>query len=312
MGVRPPAPARSLGRPDGAARRAAAQLEPGRRIGGAPRAQPADRSSTRRSAGPAPAAGAPSTARTLELDDVTGACRQRNRQRSMMPSNIVVPEVGESIVDARVAKWLKQGRRRRRRRRPARRARDRQDRPRGGGAAGRRAQPHRAQDGADVKIGEVLGDRSTKPGGGGRRRQPRHAERGGRSAGGGSRRQRRARPRATPSRAQGGGAERRRPVASVPRQRRRRPRHAPRRREGGRAGTEPRRNGRHAAAAAASSAAAPRRAKPPAPVAEDRRRADGDRTEERVRMSKRRATIAKRLVEAQRPRRCSRPSTRST
>ena len=25
-----------------------------------------------------------------------------------MPSNIVVPEVGESIVDARVAKWLRQ------------------------------------------------------------------------------------------------------------------------------------------------------------------------------------------------------------
>ena len=46
-------------------------------------------------------------------------------------------------------------------------------------------------------------------------------------------------------------------------------------------------------------ASAGRKAKPVPPVAEDRRRPDGDRTEERVRMSKRRATIARRLVEAQ-------------
>ena len=43
----------------------------------------------------------------------------------------------------------------------------------------------------------------------------------------------------------------------------------------------------------------PARARPAVPVAEARRPAAGDRTEERVRMSKRRATIAKRLVEAQ-------------
>src|SRR6185295_16478274 len=29
-------------------------------------------------------------------------------QGALMPANVVVPEVGESIVDARVAKWLKQ------------------------------------------------------------------------------------------------------------------------------------------------------------------------------------------------------------
>ena len=40
-------------------------------------------------------------------------------------------------------------------------------------------------------------------------------------------------------------------------------------------------------------------AKPAPPVAEERRRSAADRSEERVRMSKRRATIAKRLVEAQ-------------
>jgi 2-oxoglutarate dehydrogenase E2 component (dihydrolipoamide succinyltransferase) len=43
----------------------------------------------------------------------------------------------------------------------------------------------------------------------------------------------------------------------------------------------------------------PVRARPSPPVQEERRRTPGDRTEERVRMSKRRATIAKRLVEAQ-------------
>ena len=43
----------------------------------------------------------------------------------------------------------------------------------------------------------------------------------------------------------------------------------------------------------------PLRARPAPPVQEERRRTPGDRTEERVRMSKRRATIAKRLVEAQ-------------
>jgi 2-oxoglutarate dehydrogenase E2 component (dihydrolipoamide succinyltransferase) len=46
-------------------------------------------------------------------------------------------------------------------------------------------------------------------------------------------------------------------------------------------------------------AAPPASAIPATPVREDRRQPEGDRTEERVRMSKRRATIAKRLVEAQ-------------
>ena len=50
------------------------------------------------------------------------------------------------------------------------------------------------------------------------------------------------------------------------------------------------------AAATAAPAAA---VKPATPVREERRHAEGDRTEERVRMSKRRATIARRLIEAQ-------------
>ena len=50
-----------------------------------------------------------------------------------------------------------------------------------------------------------------------------------------------------------------------------------------------------------SAGAAPAKAelKPVPPLREDRRKSDGDRSEERVRMSKRRATIARRLVEAQ-------------
>jgi 2-oxoglutarate dehydrogenase E2 component (dihydrolipoamide succinyltransferase) len=63
-----------------------------------------------------------------------------------------------------------------------------------------------------------------------------------------------------------------------------------------------------AAASADASASAPATAdkpapkaepKPTTPVREDRRHPEGDRTEERIRMSKRRATIARRLVEAQ-------------
>jgi 2-oxoglutarate dehydrogenase E2 component (dihydrolipoamide succinyltransferase) len=53
--------------------------------------------------------------------------------------------------------------------------------------------------------------------------------------------------------------------------------------------------------ASATAAPAPEAAKarPAPPVSEERRRPAGDRREERVRMSKRRATIARRLVEAQ-------------
>jgi 2-oxoglutarate dehydrogenase E2 component (dihydrolipoamide succinyltransferase) len=55
-----------------------------------------------------------------------------------------------------------------------------------------------------------------------------------------------------------------------------------------------------APAAQASAPAAPAaKAQPVPPVGEDRRHPGGDRSEERVRMSKRRATIARRLVEAQ-------------
>ena len=63
-------------------------------------------------------------------------------------------------------------------------------------------------------------------------------------------------------------------------------------------------NGREAAAAPERATPAPApgpapQAKPVPPVSEDRRQVDGARSEERIRMSKRRATLARRLNEAQ-------------
>jgi 2-oxoglutarate dehydrogenase E2 component (dihydrolipoamide succinyltransferase) len=57
--------------------------------------------------------------------------------------------------------------------------------------------------------------------------------------------------------------------------------------------------GRNVQALQPTSAPELAKAKPAPPVSEDRRRPAGERTEERVRMSKRRATIARRLVEVQ-------------
>ena len=70
--------------------RAAAQLEPVRGVGGGAREDPG----TDREAG--------------VRAGVEAAAGRRGLMESSMSVNIVVPEVGESIVDARVAKWLKQ------------------------------------------------------------------------------------------------------------------------------------------------------------------------------------------------------------
>jgi 2-oxoglutarate dehydrogenase E2 component (dihydrolipoamide succinyltransferase) len=213
-----------------------------------------------------------------------------------MSSNIVVPEVGESIVDARVAKWLKKegdvvaaGD-------PlVELETDKIDLEVAAPQAGVLARiDHR--DGADVKVGEVLGiiDESagaatTKPA-----------------------------PAAAPA-----APEPPKPQAAEPDRRRATPtaRKAAQQNEvdlaqvrgSGEAGRVMRRdveqvakqpggNGR----ASAPPAAAPERppapispqTKPAPPVSEDRR-IEGPRSEERVRMSKRRATIARRLIEAQ-------------
>ena len=209
-----------------------------------------------------------------------------------MPSNIVVPEVGESIVDARVAKWLrKEG--------DAVSAgdplveleTDKIDVEVSAPQAGVLKRIDR-KDGEDVKVGEVLGvidegapaTAAISPG-------PAAAKAAAAPAA-------KAAPpdktRATPA-ARKVAQEHEVDLSRV--------------RGSGDAGRVMRRdveaaagsgNGRSTPAAEAPKPAAePVKARPVPPISELARPAAGERTEERVRMSKRRATIAKRLVEAQ-------------
>jgi 2-oxoglutarate dehydrogenase E2 component (dihydrolipoamide succinyltransferase) len=230
-----------------------------------------------------------------------------------MSSNIVVPEVGESIVDARVAKWLKKegdvvaaGD-------PlVELETDKIDLEVAAPQAGVLSRISH-QDGADVKVGEVLGviDESaaaaaSKP-----------------SA-----------PPASPQTAAPASASAAAPALAVDRTRATpTARKAAQQNEvnlsqvrgSGDAGRVMRRDvesvsaaakqpaeataqtatrggdGRPSAPALAPEPAAPagQKAKPTPPVSEILRRPESERTEERVRMSKRRATIARRLVEAQ-------------
>ena len=218
-----------------------------------------------------------------------------------MPTNIVVPEVGESIVDARVSKWLvKEG-----------------DTVSAGDplveletdkidlevSAPQSGVVERIdhQDGADVKVGDVLGAIAEGAGGaekaggaegaekaeGAEGAEGAQATESPRTADAG------ARTRATPTARKvaeqhavdlkgvkgsgDGGRVMRRDVESAA---------AP-----AKEGTEPPR--------AAAQAKQPELSQKPTPAPPVQRRAPGERTEERVRMSKRRATIAKRLIEAQ-------------
>ena len=205
-----------------------------------------------------------------------------------MPANIVVPEVGESIVDARVAKWL---------RREGEVVAvgdplveletDKIDLevPAPQGGVLKRID---RKDGEDVKVGEVLGVIEEAAG-----------------------------VAATPTPAPSGDAAQSATdkTRSTPTARRAAQEHdvdLSRVRGSGDAGRVMRRdveqaatggNGRTlasrpAAPTATSVAPEPAKARPILPIAEARP-TPGDRSEERVRMSKRRATIAKRLVEAQ-------------
>ena len=210
-----------------------------------------------------------------------------------MPANIVVPEVGESIVDARVAKWL---------RKPGdvvaagdplvELETDKIDVEVSAPQAGVLARIDHG-DGEDVKVGEVLGvidesaaQSAAKPSEAapqkekkqaGPSAEPRPAERVAKVE--------TLKPRATPAARK--AAERHEVDLS-------------RVRGSGDAGRVMRRDVESAAFAPAA-APAPKAAEPPARPApvETRREASGDRREERIRMSKRRATIARRLVEAQ-------------
>jgi len=215
-----------------------------------------------------------------------------------MASNIVVPEVGESIVDARIAKWL---------RREGDQVEagdplveletDKIDLEVSAPQAGVLARITR-QDGEDVKVGEVLGvieeagAAAAAPAAAAAKAAPAaptKTEAAPAPAAAPAKP-----PRSTPT-ARKAAEDRKVDLASV--------------RGSGDAGRVMKSDVEQAAAAppvaapapatAAPPVAEPAAAKPAAPVAEKPRVMTGERTEERVRMSKRRATIAKRLVEAQ-------------
>jgi 2-oxoglutarate dehydrogenase E2 component (dihydrolipoamide succinyltransferase) len=207
-----------------------------------------------------------------------------------MPANIVVPEVGESIVDARVAKWL---------RREGEVVAvgdplveletDKIDVEVAAPQGGVLKRIDR-KDGEDVKVGEVLGVIEEAPGAGQSTASPAAA------------------PTASKEAAPADNAASDK-TRSTPTARKAAQEHAvdlSRVRGSGDAGRVMRRdveqavsggNGR-TAAASPPPAPEPVKSRPILPIAEARP-VQGDRSEERVRMSKRRATIAKRLVEAQ-------------
>ena len=192
-----------------------------------------------------------------------------------MPSNIVVPEVGESIVDARVAKWLRKegdvvsvGD-------PlVELETDKIDLEVAAPQAGVLTRIDR-KDGDDVKVGEVLGVIEDAAAGAG---QPKEGE---------DPKAASEKTRSTPT-ARKAAEEHEVDLSRV--------------RGSGDAGRVMRRDVEQAAAGSGNGKGVPQeqvKARPAPPISEAPPRAPGNRTEERVRMSKRRATIAKRLVEVQ-------------
>jgi len=216
-----------------------------------------------------------------------------------MSANVVVPEVGESIVDARVAKWLK-------REGDAVSAgeplveleTDKIDLEVAAPRAGVLSRIAHG-DGADVKVGEVLGVIEESAEGGGRKPED------GTTAEAAQRRS----PAEAPA-----GAKADAPAAKVDDKKRVTPaaKNVAAKNDvdlkqvqgTGDAGRVMRRDVESAVRTDAPAAATGADAKPKPdsravpPMREDRRHSS-ERTEERVRMSKRRATIARRLVEAQ-------------
>jgi 2-oxoglutarate dehydrogenase E2 component (dihydrolipoamide succinyltransferase) len=222
-----------------------------------------------------------------------------DEENSIMPVDIVVPEVGESIVDARVAKWLRKegdvvfaGD-------PlVELETDKIDVEVSAPQAGVLSRIAR-RDGDDVKVGEVLGsiDESSAAKGGAADPATKTDAAKAQNADGATNGRGEARgPRSTPT-ARKAAEEHEVDLARV--------------KGSGEAGRVMRRDVEQVVRAGADGAPqAPAqhlppqvheflKAKPVPPVGEERWRPEGDRTEERVRMSKRRATIAKRLLEAQ-------------
>ena len=223
-------------------------------------------------------------------------------------ANIVVPEVGESIVDARVARWLKK---------PGDAVAvgdplveletDKIDLEVSATHAGVLSRIDH-QDGADVKVGEVLGvvDETASAGatgangGGASASQPVAAPQTAPAS--------TPAPQAAPASSRGAQteAEKTRATPAARKAAERNDVDLSQVRGSGEAGRVMRRDVESASAAGAPKDAKPA-ARPPAPQARPaapppapaRPPGEGDRSETRERMSKRRATIARRLVEAQ-------------
>jgi 2-oxoglutarate dehydrogenase E2 component (dihydrolipoamide succinyltransferase) len=222
-----------------------------------------------------------------------------------MPANIVVPEVGESIVDARVAKWLrKEGDSVAAGDPLVELETDKIDLEVSAPQAGVLSRIAR-QDGEDVKVGEVLGvideaggataspKAAAAPEVPAEQSAPAAPEPKGERSAAAAKAEAAKSPRATPV-ARNAAEQHAVDLSSL--------------RGSGDAGRVMRRDveaaateGRQAQAPTPAPAARDARPepKPAPPVAEAPSVPAGERTEERVRMSKRRATIAKRLVEAQ-------------
>jgi 2-oxoglutarate dehydrogenase E2 component (dihydrolipoamide succinyltransferase) len=218
-----------------------------------------------------------------------------------MPANIVVPEVGESIVDARVAKWLrKEGDVVSAGDPLVELETDKIDLEVGAPQAGVLSRIARG-DGEDVKVGEVLGviDESASAT---TTAQPVAKAAPAPAAP--------SAPAAKPAMASAPQPAAAKATRATPTARKAAEEHEvdlSRVQGSGDAGRVMRRDVEQAAAsvtgdgksAPAPAAPEPARAKAAPPVAEPPRTPADDRVEERVRMSKRRATIARRLVEAQ-------------
>jgi 2-oxoglutarate dehydrogenase E2 component (dihydrolipoamide succinyltransferase) len=217
-----------------------------------------------------------------------------------MPANVVVPEVGESIVDARVAKWLKkEGDAVNVGDALVELETDKIDLEVAAPQAGVLGKITQA-DGADVKVGDVIG--VIEDGGGAKAADTAVPVKAAAPAEAAAPKDK---TRATPA-ARNVAQQNEVDLKQV--------------RGSGEAGRVMRRDVEKAAqrpalgaeaapaakAAGSAEATAPRgggaakvEARPSTPAREDRRQPEGDRSEERVRMSKRRATIARRLVEVQ-------------
>jgi 2-oxoglutarate dehydrogenase E2 component (dihydrolipoamide succinyltransferase) len=216
-----------------------------------------------------------------------------------MSANVVVPEVGESIVDARVAKWLKREGDSVSAGEPlVELETDKIDLEVAAPKAGVLSKIAYG-DGADVKVGEVLGvidegaaGAQTAPA----NQQPETVSKGPEA---GSRKpEAESRQPAAESRPPAAGSDKTRATPAAKNVAAKNAVDLKRVQGTGDAGRVMRRDVESAVAPAPKAEPAKTETRPLTPVREDRRQ-NNERTEERVRMSKRRATIARRLVEAQ-------------